>query len=79
MIYLGDGDTDIPAMKLVKEQGGCSIAVFNPKEWRNAQVKIEKLISEDRVNYVVPGDYISGSQLDVTIRGVLRLYSKRQR
>jgi len=80
MIYLGDGDTDIPAMKLVKLQGGCSLAVFNPNEWDKevTQNKIEKLISEDRVSYVVPGDYTRGSQLDVTIRGVLRLYARRK-
>jgi len=80
MIYLGDGDTDIPSMKLVKLQGGCSLAVFNPKEWDKevTQNKIEKLISEDRVSYVVPGNYTRGSQLDVTIRGVLRLYARRK-
>lgn len=76
MIYFGDGDTDIPSMKLVKEQGGCSIAVFDSAKWYRTETreKIEKLISEDRVNYVVPGDYSIGSQLDVTVRGVLRLY-----
>ncbi len=80
MIYLGDGDTDIPAMKLVKLQGGCSLAVFDPKKWKEekTQKKIEKLISEDRVNYVVPGDYTLGSQLDVTVRGVLRLYTRKK-
>lgn len=79
MIYLGDGDTDIPAMKLVRLLGGCSLAVFDPDKWKveATQRKIEKLISEDRVNYVVPGDYTRGSQLDITIRGILRLYSRR--
>jgi len=73
MIYLGDGDTDIPSMKLVKEQGGCSIAVFDEKKWAKSenQVKIEKLIAEDRVNYVVPGNYKELGQLDVTVKGVL--------
>jgi 2-hydroxy-3-keto-5-methylthiopentenyl-1-phosphate phosphatase len=79
MIYFGDGDTDIPAMKLVKQQGGCSMAVFDPDRWSEpeTQEKIEKLISEDRVNYVVPGDYSGGSQLDVTVRGVLRLFDRQ--
>lgn len=69
IVYIGDGDTDIPCMRLVKDQGGCSIAVFNPESWgqQKTSVKIGKLISEDRVSFVTPGDYTSGSQLDVTI------------
>ena len=73
IIYLGDGDTDIPCMRLVKEQGGCSIAVFDENKWEqhSTQDKIRKLIAEDRVNYVVPGNYKKGTQLDVTVQGVL--------
>lgn len=79
MIYFGDGDTDIPAMKMVKAQGGCSLAVFDGDKWDDGktQNKIEKLISEERANYVVRGDYTSGSQLDVTVRGILRLYKRK--
>jgi hydroxymethylpyrimidine pyrophosphatase-like HAD family hydrolase len=74
MIFFGDGDTDIPAMKLVKIQGGYSIAVFDNKRWKQAacQEKIHKLISEDRVSYVAPGDYESASLLDVTVKGLLK-------
>jgi len=65
MIYLGDGDTDIPCMRLVKDKGGCSIAVYDQKNFEECdqdlgkcdQDKIEKLISEDRVNFVAPNDY----------------------
>ncbi len=79
MIYLGDGDTDIPCMRLVKEQGGCSIAVFDETKWAQAssQDKIEKLIAEDRVNYVVPGNYNENGQLDVTVKGVLKKISRK--
>jgi phosphoglycolate phosphatase-like HAD superfamily hydrolase len=79
MIYIGDGDTDIPCMRLVKDQGGCSIAVFNPKSWgqQKTTIKIGKLIAEDRVNFVTPGDYTTGSQLDVTIQGVINRIARK--
>lgn len=73
MIFIGDGDTDIPSMKMVRYQGGWAIAVFDPQKWTEAstQNKIGRLIAEDRANYVAPADYSAGGQLDVTVRGVL--------
>ncbi len=79
MLYLGDGDTDIPSMKMVRHQGGHSIAVFDPERWdaEDATVretykrKAYNLIAEDRAHFVVPADYRDGSQLDITVKGVL--------
>lgn len=79
MIYIGDGDTDIPSMKMVRHQGGHSIAVFDPKQWDSAdprereqtKTKAHNLIAEDRAHFVLPADYRDGSQLDVTVKGVL--------
>ncbi|MBX3303351.1 MAG: haloacid dehalogenase-like hydrolase [Nitrospira sp.] len=73
MIFFGDGDTDIPSMKMVRHQGGYAIAVFDPEDFDSArpQEKIYRLISEDRVHYVAPADYRKGSQLDVITRGLL--------
>ncbi len=73
MIYLGDGDTDIPSMKMVRHQGGHSIAVFDPEAWQSlkAQPKVYDLIAEDRAHFVAPADYTEGSQLDITVKGVL--------
>lgn len=80
MIYFGDGDTDIPSMKMVLLQGGFSLAVFDRNNWanENTQRKVEKLISEERSSYVVPADYEEGSQLDVTVKGLLQLFKRRQ-
>ncbi|SNT07643.1 hypothetical protein SAMN06309944_1983 [Micrococcales bacterium KH10] len=80
MIFLGDGDTDIPSMKMVRHQGGHSLAVFDEKKWASAthQSKVEKLIAEERANYVVPADYREGSQLDVTVKGLLQLIKRKQ-
>lgn len=74
MIFIGDGDTDIPAMKMTRYQGGCAIAVFDPDEFTSSsssQDKMYNLIAEDRANYVCPADYTSGSQLSVVVKGVL--------
>ena len=78
MLYIGDGDTDIPSMKMVRHQGGFSIAVFDPGQWRTgAQEKIHNLIAEDRVHFVAPGDYSEGSQLEVIVKGILGRFALR--
>ena len=71
MVFLGDGETDIPSMKMVRYQGGQAVAVFDPKKWERLQERIYGLIAQDRVNFVAPADYSAGSQLDVTVRGLL--------
>jgi hypothetical protein len=73
MIFIGDGDTDIPSMKMVASQGGCAIAVLDPYQWTEPRSldKISRLIAEDRVSYVAPADYQPKSQLDVIVQGAL--------
>lgn len=79
IIYFGDGYTDIPAMKTVKDHGGFSLAVFDSKKWQDAEIqdKVRQLIAEERANYVVPALYEEGSQLDVTVRGLLQLFERK--
>ena len=73
MIFIGDGETDIPSMKMVRLQGGHSIAVFDPEEFPkpNFQKKVYRLIEEDRVHFVAPADYTEGRQLDLTVKGII--------
>lgn len=56
MIYFGDGATDIPCMKMLKQRGGYSIAVYNPGDNKKRKTA-EKLISEDRAHFVCEADY----------------------
>ncbi len=56
MIYFGDGETDVPCMKIVKMFGGNSIAVFNPKAERKKNIA-RKLLRQKRVNFICPADY----------------------
>lgn len=61
MIYFGDGATDIPCMKLIKEQGGNSIAVYKPNS--NKKEEANKLIKHNRVNFVCPADYSKDKEI----------------
>lgn len=78
MIFVGDGETDIPAMKMVRHQGGHSIAVFDPAKFTSERGRevLYNLIAEDRVHFVAPADYREGSQLDVTVKGILGKISR---
>lgn len=69
MIYLGDSDTDIPCMKLVKTRGGYSIGVFNPKT--NDRTKVHKMTRDSRIDYFVPADYSEGTELDNLIKTII--------
>ncbi len=70
IIYLGDGETDIPAMKMVDYLEGNPIAVYEPGN-TNAQTIADNLITEDRAKYSCPADYSEGSQLDTTVKAIL--------
>ena len=67
MIYIADGITDVPCMKLVKVNGGHSIAVYQKgkKELAN------ELIRSHRVNYIAPANYKEGNALDLIIKDVI--------
>ncbi len=70
MIYIGDGTTDIPCMKLVKNFGGHSIAVYNPEEEGQRSV-LNELIRDNRVNHVCPADYSDSSEIDTVVKTII--------
>lgn len=61
MIYMGDGETDVPCMKIVKMFGGNSIAVYNPENKKKVNVA-KKLLRQHRVNFITPAMYTEGSR-----------------
>ncbi len=63
MIYLGDGITDVPCMRLIKDKGGLSIALYKNKA-ENAKI----LFKDERVNFMCKADYSENSQLDNIIK-----------
>ena len=61
MIYFGDGETDVPCMKIVKMFGGNSIAVYNPEIKKKVNVA-RKLLRQGRVNFITPARYTKESR-----------------
>ena len=61
MIYFGDGDTDVPSMKIVNMFGGNSIAVFDPAIPHKRAVA-QKLLRQGRVNFITPAVYTRDSR-----------------
>ena len=68
MIYFGDGETDIPCMKMIKDHGGHSIAVYGDKKKRSTAYK---LINEDRVNFVCHADYRENKDIHAVVKRIL--------
>ena len=61
MIYFGDGETDIPCMKIVNMFGGHSIAVFDPHNEKK-RAAAQKLLRQGRVRFISPANYTKDSR-----------------
>ncbi len=59
-------------MRMIKNQGGYAIAVYNPKN-KDKKSKVEKLIQEDRVNFVYPADYSTKGKIYPTVEAIMKL------
>ncbi|MFA9378285.1 MAG: HAD family hydrolase [Lachnotalea sp.] len=66
MIYIGDGLTDVPCMKLVKVNGGHSIAVYQEQK-----VDANNMIAKGRVDFIVEANYSENSSMEKTVFAVL--------
>ena len=70
MVFIGDGETDIPAMKVLRSHGGHSVAVYNPKKVEK-QAIAKKLINDNRVNIITPADYRENQIIDKYIKALI--------
>lgn len=65
MIYIGDGLTDVPSMKLVRQRGGYAIGVY--KKPSDATY----LVDQNRVDFYLKCDYADGGEIDTAMKAIL--------
>ena len=68
MIYVGDGLSDVPCMKMMKAYGGCAIAVYQDSN----REKVEELLKGDRVDFIFPADYTKDGGLNKTVHNLIK-------
>ena len=68
MIYIGDGLTDVPCMKMTKQKGGYSIAVHAPGDTDVA----DDLLMQGRADFAMEADYSEGSELEQVVTELIR-------
>jgi putative phosphatase len=71
MIYIGDGLTDVPCMKLAKSYGGQSIAIYNLEKGKKAAEELKKA---DRVNFITPADYEIDSEIEIIVKAIIKKF-----
>lgn len=67
MIYFGDGLTDIPSMRMTRENGGYAIAVYQNDDKRIAS----NLLLDNRIDFYAKADYCENSQIDKLVKNLL--------
>lgn len=67
MIYLGDGFTDIPSMRMTRENGGYAIAVYQNDD-KNI---VNNLLEDNRIDFYAKADYQENSEIDKLMKNIL--------
>lgn len=70
MIYIGDGETDIPCFKLINEKGGKSLCVYNENNQSQKECAV-KIFTDKRVNACARADYSKQGELYLLVTGFI--------
>jgi phosphoserine phosphatase len=76
MVFIGDGSTDIPCFRLVRDQGGLSVAVFKPST-KGAREKARQYLKDGRVHCAVSAVYTVDSEIDKVIKAQIEIIAAR--
>ena len=75
-VYIGDSETDIPAMKIIKNGGGTSIGVYNIE---NSNLdRVRDLLEQKRIDYFTPANYSENGLLENIVKDVIRKISANE-
>lgn len=74
MVYIGDGMTDVPCMKLTRVNGGHSVAVYS-----GDRGLVEKLLRDGRIDFGVPADYMPQSPLENAVFRIIEHVSAKEK
>ncbi|SCY65669.1 HAD family hydrolase [Desulfoluna spongiiphila] len=70
MVFIGDGETDIPCMRVVTSMGGHAIAAYAPGK-RGARSRAASLLADGRATLIAPADYTEGSRMDGSVKAMI--------
>jgi len=66
MVYIGDGMTDVPCMRIVRNNGGHSIAVY-----QDNKCDVNNLLLHGRVDFALEADYTKNSELEKAVFAII--------
>lgn len=78
MIYVGDGLTDIPALAVVRRNGGFGVGVYSNTNKNNLAV-LRELIDGERIDFAAEADYSDESVLSAGLRTIIRIIIAKAR
>jgi hypothetical protein len=76
MVYFGDGDTDVPCLKVVTQNGGNGVVVYKPRV-KGAKEKAQRIVGDRRARFIAPADYRRGRDLHQIAEAIIEAAASR--
>lgn len=78
IVYVGDGDTDVPALSLVRHNGGKGIAVYDPEKKKDdVNKRLRNMRLDKRTDLITPADYSPNGELFGYLSAICRIICHR--